>query len=75
MIRKSFINNKHHFQSVVECCFGIGMVFGPSLGGVMYNAFGFSAPIWLLAALLLLIFGTSVIFLEKRIETQLDTKE
>jgi len=51
------------------------MVFGPSLGGVMYNAFGFSAPLWLLAALLLLIFSTSVIFLEKKIETQLDTKE
>jgi len=39
--------NKGKATSIVESCFGIGTVFGPVLGGFLYDLGGFGFPFWL----------------------------
>ena len=52
-----------------------GGVMYNSFGGVVYNSFGFSAPIWLLGGLLLSIFGLALVFFKQNIHTELSSKE
>ena len=33
-------------MGVAEAFFGVGTMFGPSLGGFLYDAGGFSLPFW-----------------------------
>ena len=33
-------------MSVAEACFGVGTMFGPSVGGFLYEVGGFSLPFW-----------------------------
>ena len=51
--------------SVVESCFGIGTVFGPSLGGVLYDHGGFSVPFWTLGGLMLILSVISAFYLQQ----------
>lgn len=32
--------------SLAEACFGVGTMFGPSIGGFLYQIGGFSLPFW-----------------------------
>ena len=43
--------NKAKALSVAESCFGIGLMFGPPLGGALYSVGGFYAPFWCCAAI------------------------
>ena len=44
---------------MVEASFGVGLVAGPSLGGVLYNYLEFSIPFWILGVLTLGFAGLS----------------
>ena len=50
--------------AVVEACWGIGNVFGPSLGGLLYDLGGFPLPFWVLGSLMLLIAIFSLFYLK-----------
>ena len=41
--------------SLAEACFGVGTMFGPSLGGFLYEAGGFSLPFWVSGSYVLLL--------------------
>ena len=49
---------------MVESSFGIGLVVGPSLGGLFYNYWGFSTPFWTLGVLTLVLAGLSACILK-----------
>ena len=47
--------NKAKALSVAESCFGVGLMFGPPVGGVLYSVGGFYAPFWTCAFVELVI--------------------
>ena len=49
---------------MVETSFGIGLVVGPSLGGLFHNYWGFSTPFWTLGVLTLVLAGFSACILK-----------
>ncbi|XP_023334070.1 MFS-type transporter SLC18B1 isoform X2 [Eurytemora carolleeae] len=51
-------------MSMVETSFGIGLVVGPSLGGLFHNYWGFSTPFWTLGVLTLVLAGFSASILK-----------
>ena len=56
--------------SVVEACWGVGNVFGPSLGGALYDHGGFAIPFWVLGGVMLFIAGASICFLKDDISPE-----
>ena len=38
--------NRGKAVATCEACFGLGTIFGPSIGGLLYDAGGFSLPFW-----------------------------
>jgi len=47
--------NQGKALSVAEACFGVGTMFGPSVGGFLYEVGGFSLPFWVSGGVLLLV--------------------
>ena len=36
----------HTLAKVLESCYGLGLMFGPPLGGILYSLTGFYLPFW-----------------------------
>jgi len=47
--------NQGKALSLAEACFGVGTMFGPSLGGFLYEFGGFSLPFWVAGGVLLVV--------------------
>lgn len=61
--------------SVVETCFGLGMIAGPGLGGLLHDAGGFGLPFWGTGGVLVLIVLLgSLFFKTKQLDVQSDTR-
>ena len=50
--------------AAAEACFGVGTMFGPSLGGALYDLGGFPLPFWASGALALIVSILSVVLLK-----------
>ena len=57
MIAKEFPENVATMFAVLETFFGIGMIVGPTVGGALYEAGGFTLPFALLGAILVCASG------------------
>ncbi|XP_023343269.1 MFS-type transporter SLC18B1 isoform X2 [Eurytemora carolleeae] len=63
--------------SLAEACFGVGTMFGPSIGGFLYQIGGFSLPFWIAGGVLFLINMSAIICLEDKSDmyTRLEEEE
>ena len=50
--------------AAAEACFGVGTMFGPSLGGALYDFGGFPMPFWVSEGLMVFVSVISGIFLK-----------
>ena len=50
--------------ATAEACFGVGTMFGPSLGGALYDAGGFPLPFWISGGLAVAVSILSWVFLK-----------
>jgi len=57
MIAKEFPDNVATMFAILETFFGIGMIVGPTVGGALYEAGGFTLPFVLLGAVLVCAAG------------------
>jgi len=57
MIAKEFPENVATMFAILETFFGIGMIVGPTVGGALYEAGGFTLPFVLLGAILVCASG------------------
>jgi len=65
--------NKGKAISVVESFFGIGTVFGPALGGWLFNVGGFRFPFWSFAAAGIVIWIVALLFLKNKTSENSDS--
>ncbi len=54
MIAKEFPDNVATMFAILETFFGIGMIFGPTVGGALYELGGFTLPFAVLGSVLVL---------------------
>ena len=57
--------------AVSEACFGIGTMFGPTLGGALYDLYGFPMPFWVSGSMMLIVTLVSMFYL-KDVESVVD---
>ena len=57
MIAKEFPENVATMFTILETFFGIGMIVGPTVGGALYEAGGFTLPFVLLGTILVCASG------------------
>ena len=57
MIAKEFPENVATMFAILETFFGIGMIVGPTVGGALYEAGGFTLPFVLLGTILVCASG------------------
>ena len=55
--------NRARAMGLIGAAFGLGFVFGPAVGGITSSAFGYSAPMFLAAALGVVNFAFVILFL------------
>ena len=70
--------NKAKALAIAESSFGIGLMFGPPLGGVLYSLGAFYAPFWFCGAFLFIIACLNIILYgehEQKIEFEINVGE
>ena len=54
--------NQGKTLAAVEACFGVGTMFGPTVGGCLYDLGGFSLPFWVSGVIMMFVSCISVLF-------------
>ena len=57
--------NEGKVMAAAEFCFGVGTMFGPSLGGFLYQVGGFSAPFFVAGGVFVVVNIAAIFLLEK----------
>ncbi|XP_023323890.1 MFS-type transporter SLC18B1 [Eurytemora carolleeae] len=59
--------------AIVESSFSVGMVAGPSIGGLLYNIWGFSIPFWTTGGLTIILSVLGLILMQHKDEIHEET--
>ena len=74
-----FLNFQGKATGIVEAFFGAGTMFGPSIGGILYDAGGFKFPFFFLGGFSLLFAAASILmfkdFAKEKGENDIDAEE